>query len=68
VIGLEWKLIAKFVVCLSKGSNAEVPTVQEGPGEKRSRGADGEGGRATAVVKTVTAVTAVTMMTGAFHI
>jgi hypothetical protein len=67
VIGLEWKLIAKFVVCLSQGSNAEVPTLREGgSGEKMKR--DGRRGMAAMVVKTVTVVTAVTMMTGAFHL
>ena len=47
----------KFVVCLSQGSNAEVPTVREGgSGEKRG-GMDGEGG-----MKTVTMVTTVTRL------
>jgi hypothetical protein len=38
VIDLEWKLIAKYVVCLSQGSNAEVPTVREGGQGRRGEG------------------------------
>ena len=68
MIGLEWKLIAKFVVCLSQGSNAEVPTVREGGSGEKRRGTDGEGGVVTTMVKTMTMVTTVTMMTDAFHL
>jgi hypothetical protein len=62
VIGLGVEADRKFVVCLSQGSNAEVPTVREGgSGEKRG-GMDGEGGVSTMVVKTVTMVTTVTRL------
>jgi hypothetical protein len=58
VIGLEWKLVAKFVVCLNpKAPNAEAPTAQEGGSEEKRRRTDGEGGVVTTAVKTVTTVT-----------
>jgi hypothetical protein len=47
VIGLEWKLVAKFVVCLNpKAPNAEAPTAQEGGvrGEEETDGRRGRGG------------------------
>ena len=49
MIGLGVEVDRKFVVCLSQGSNAEVPTVREGGSGEKRRGADGEGGMAAIV-------------------